>query len=195
MMKNKSIYDGWIDEMASFQLPRWNELSSVPLYMDQLLALVKDYLKSFRLQDTSNMEITPAMVNNYVKLGLMPKPEKKRYYRRHIAYLIIITLFKQAISIQEIRKVLVYLAASHGNEQAYNLFCTYLETSVRKECHYYQTGEFTYENGQAYKDPDHFDHYIIWNACSLITHLIFSRRLIECLSPEDLVLDEQKISS
>ena len=34
--------------------------------------------------------ITHSMINNYVKLGIMPAPVKKKYSREHIAYLIII---------------------------------------------------------------------------------------------------------
>ena len=33
--------------------------------------------------------VTSAMVNNYVKLKLIPKPNKKKYNKEHIAYLYI----------------------------------------------------------------------------------------------------------
>jgi Domain of unknown function (DUF1836). len=44
------------------------------------------------------------MVNNYVKNGLLPHPEKKRYTREHLAYLIAITFLKQVVSINDIEE-------------------------------------------------------------------------------------------
>ena len=46
------------------------------------------------------------MINNYVKLGVMPAPIKKRYSREHIAYLIIICTLKQALPISDIKSLL-----------------------------------------------------------------------------------------
>ena len=46
------------------------------------------------------------MINNYVKHGIMPPPNKKKYSREHIAYLIIICSLKQALPIQDIKELI-----------------------------------------------------------------------------------------
>ena len=42
------------------------------------------------------------MINNYAKAGILPRPDKKRYSRRHLITLIYIFLLKQVLSIQDI---------------------------------------------------------------------------------------------
>jgi hypothetical protein len=42
--------------------------------------------------------LTPSMVNNYVKLRLIPAPVRKKYGRRHIALLLMLCTFKQSVS-------------------------------------------------------------------------------------------------
>ena len=78
-----------------------DEIPELDLYMDQVIALMEKYLC-----DTSNEDnklITPSMINNYVKLSIMPAPIKKKYSREHLAYLIIICSLKQAIPIPNIK--------------------------------------------------------------------------------------------
>ena len=38
------------------------------------------------------------MINNYVKLGMMSRPVKKRYSRAHLASLVMVCVLKQTIS-------------------------------------------------------------------------------------------------
>lgn len=90
------------DDFGSFRLPAFGELPDVGLYMDQVVSLIDKYLLALG-QDDDRPIITSSMVNNYVKLGFMPAPEKKRYYPGHIAYLIMICLLKQVLSMHEIK--------------------------------------------------------------------------------------------
>ena len=47
---------------AGFALPRYNDLPSVGLYLDQTVQFVNGYFRSF-----CGVELTPSMVSNYVK--------------------------------------------------------------------------------------------------------------------------------
>ena len=85
-------------------LPRWEELPDFDLYMDQALALVGRYLG--QAPGRGEKLLTSSMVNNYVKMGVMPAPVKKRYSRRHIAYLLVICVMKSVLSISDIRDIL-----------------------------------------------------------------------------------------
>lgn len=117
-----------LQEYDKIHLPRWEELPDFDVYMDQLITLVNRYL--FFLQEENNPIITPAMVNNYVKLNLMPKPIKKKYQRIHIAYLIAITLLKQVITISQISDGIDLQVKTSGLKGAYNLFCEEIEESI-----------------------------------------------------------------
>ena len=63
--------------IAEQRLPRWNALPDLELYMDQVLSLMERYLGNYPGFDRKGL--TAAMVNNYVKLGVMPPPVKKKY--------------------------------------------------------------------------------------------------------------------
>lgn len=119
-----------IATLQSFHLPRWEELPDFDLYMDQLITLIKNYLHPLCL-DESNL-ITSSMVNNYVKLNIIPKPTKKRYQRIHLAYLIAITLLKQVLTISEIRDGIDLQANICGLKEAYNMFCEEQENAIHK---------------------------------------------------------------
>lgn len=98
------------------KLPRWNELPEIDLYMDQVIALMERYLPY------NEKILTPSMINNYVKLGIMPAPIKKKYSRVHIAYLIIICCLKQVIPISDIQKLIEMRVSNSSIEETLNFF-------------------------------------------------------------------------
>lgn len=83
-------------------LPLWNELPDIDLYMDQVTSLVNRYLEN----ETKERMLTPSMVNNYVKMKLMPAPVKKKYGREHLMYLIVICVLKQVMPLSSVEKIL-----------------------------------------------------------------------------------------
>ena len=66
--------------------------------------------------------LTSAMINNYVKNHYVDKPIKKKYSRRQLARLIVITYLKNVFSIQEISKTLTMLTKNDKSEIMYNNF-------------------------------------------------------------------------
>jgi len=72
--------------------------------MDQMVTLMNEYLGIFPIVEGKNNTdvITASTINNYVRLGVMPAPVKKKYMRTHIAYLIIFCTLKISLSISEI---------------------------------------------------------------------------------------------
>lgn len=121
----------WSDQIQTYHFPRWEELPDFDIYMDQVISLVEKYL-SFLSENEEDRIITSSMVNNYVKLHLIPKPEKKRYSRVHIAYLIAITVLKQVVSIKEVRDGIEIQAGINGLKGAYNLFCEEQEHALQQ---------------------------------------------------------------
>lgn len=119
----------WSDSLMDFHLPRWEELPDFDLYMDQVITLIEGYL--YILSEGKGNVLTSAMINNYVKLKLVPKAEKKRYNRMHMAYLIAITVLKQVLTITKVKEGIEYQANISGLREAYNMFCEELEISLK----------------------------------------------------------------
>ncbi|MEG0338617.1 MAG: DUF1836 domain-containing protein [Oscillospiraceae bacterium] len=114
-------------ESTSTHFPRWEELPDIDLYMDQLIFFIQKHLKNLFLYDT---ELTPSMVNNYVKQKLLPAPIKKRYSREHIAALFVICNLKQVLSITEIKEI-IDNCAYVTQEESYNSFCSEQEKALQ----------------------------------------------------------------
>lgn len=108
----------WNRSLDESVLPAWDELPELELYMDQVITLLGRYLKV--LGDSKI--ITKSMINNYVKLKIMPAPEKKRYCRRHLAYLIIICMLKQTLNMETIKKVIPVDISENEVKDIYNSF-------------------------------------------------------------------------
>ena len=61
----------------------------------------------------------------------MPAPEKKKYSKSHVAYLIVICVLKQVYSISDIGKLISLTIQYFELSKAYNRFCANLEVSVK----------------------------------------------------------------
>ncbi|MGK0551624.1 DUF1836 domain-containing protein [Enterococcus faecalis] len=119
----------WGVGLTDVHLPRWHELPDIELYMDQVITLIEKYLSPFITMEKHTL-LTSSMVNNYVKQGLIPAPIKKRYNRKHLAFLIAITLLKQVLTIPEIKQGILFQGAAVGIREAYNLFCEEQEKAI-----------------------------------------------------------------
>ena len=124
--------------LAGYSLPRWTELPDLPLYMDQVLGLIDRYLGAYPGFDKKGL--TASMVNNYVKLGVMPPPVKKRYTREHLAHLIIICLLKTCFPIASIQKLVKYELAANEPREVYDRFCSAFEETNRMAAELTQVG-------------------------------------------------------
>ena len=190
-MEKQLEFENWVKSLDDVSMPRWEDITDIPLYMDQLIAVVTQYLEPFQIFSSDKKPVTSSMVNNYVKLGLIPKPIKRHYNKRHIAYLIVITLFKEVISIQDIRRVLIFLAESQGNSNAYNQFCALLEITIKRKGHVYLNVAVDDEIETDYSDPEDFDKYIIYLACETITNLLFAKKFISFVDQDTTEIETE----
>lgn len=114
----------WNELLNSYKLPAWEDLPTIDLYMDQVIALMNQYLtNNMPSAKDGSQTITPPMINNYVKLKVMPAPIKKKYSREHIAYLIMICSLKQALSIPTMQKILPLYEETEKIKELYSVFC------------------------------------------------------------------------
>ena len=78
----------------------WELIPDIDLYMDQVISYMTRQHIGLEMDDEEET-LTSAMINNYIKSGLLPRAKGKRYSREHICYLTAICLLKQVISVGE----------------------------------------------------------------------------------------------
>ena len=112
----------------TFSYPKWEEIPSINLYLDQVLLYVNQICPP--ASPDKEKGLTASMVNNYVKHGYISKPEKKKYQRKQIARLIAISTLKSVFSIQEIAQTLNTLQTETNSEELYNAFVNYMNEDI-----------------------------------------------------------------
>ena len=111
-----------------YHCPRWNELPDVPLYMDQVVEIIRKALDIF---SDGEPVITAPMINNYVRQKLIDPLVNKKYLKDHVSELMVISLFKRSFSMQEIKSVTMATIREYGLQEGYDLFCNELEEFMR----------------------------------------------------------------
>ena len=77
----------------------WDDLPDIPLYMDQVVG----YLARQMVNTGEGDALTSAMINNYIKDGLVERANGKKYGQEHLAYLTAIAALKQVMSVREMK--------------------------------------------------------------------------------------------
>lgn len=108
-------------------LPRWEELPSIDLYLDQVVTLMEEYLGNVSKEEKI---ITKTMINNYVKHGVLKSPENKKYNKEHLAKIIVICVLKQIYSINDISKLIKLALDTAQINISYNRFAAELEKAI-----------------------------------------------------------------
>ncbi len=107
-----------------FKLPKYNEIPSVGLYLEQTAKYISE------INCNGEPVITGSMISNYVKKGLISNPVKKQYSRDQIAYLIFIAIAKSVLSMEDIRLLIEMQKQSYPNEIAYNYLVEEFENVI-----------------------------------------------------------------
>ena len=81
----------WETYLHDYRLPSWEDIPDLGLYMEQVLALLRQYLDYLPPELKDEQFITAATINNY---------------RVHIAYLIMICTLKQTLSIATLHSMI-----------------------------------------------------------------------------------------
>ncbi len=117
------------EEYINFHCPRWEEFPDVELYADQVLSVVQRHVSFFNKE--IEMTFTSHMINNYVKQKIVKPPVNKRYDRVHLAYFVVVCVFKQFLPISEICEVIAHLMKRYSVKELYNIFCDELESALK----------------------------------------------------------------
>jgi len=155
------------DELKSFRIQRYNEFPDIDLYMEQVVSYVNRNLEIFNRD--GEHAITPSMINNYVKYGIIPAPDKKKYKRRHIAYIYAVYFLKQVLTMSEIKNIIDYQVKSVGEKSAYEFFCEELEHALKSCC---RTASQSEPNSS-------IDNYALKHSLIAIANKLYAQRIIE----------------
>ena len=170
MLYKKEEFDerikDWNKKLEEHILPKWEEFPAFELYMDQVIVLVNKYLSI--LENGEERVLTPSMINNYVKQKTVLPPVKKRYSRVHVAYLIMICILKQSLSIAMIQKILTIDEIGEDIADIYNEF---VEIQNKKFI------EVTKEVEERYNEENFSDKLIMEIAVSANVHNIIAEKL------------------
>ncbi len=109
-------------QVENFRLPRYDEIPTVGLYLEQVTKYITKYLQP--LQENA---ITGSMISNYVKKGLVDNPVKKQYGRDQIAYLFFIAVAKNVLTLDELMLFISRQKQTYAPKKAYDYFCDELE--------------------------------------------------------------------
>ena len=113
----------WESYSSQYRLPVWEDIPDMGLYMEQVTGLLLGYLNVPLPEEREGSVVTASAINNYVRKKVMPKPVKKKYYRRHIAYLIIIYTMKHCLSIPTLQ---IMLPPDLTDEQMARVYAAYV---------------------------------------------------------------------
>ena len=98
----------------------WKDIPDIDLYMDQVISYMAR--QHIGLGPAGDETLTSAMINNYIKSGIMPRAKGKKYNREHIAYLTSICLLKQVLSVSETGFLLERATAETPVEDLYKKY-------------------------------------------------------------------------
>ena len=103
---SKDSLEELIDNLSLTDQISLSDIPDMALYMDQMLTFLDSKLVSFKRVEDDKL-LTKTMVNNYAKIGLIPKPIKKKYDKYHLILLILIFNLKNVLSISDIQSLFI----------------------------------------------------------------------------------------
>ena len=113
------------ESVRGLRLPRYAEIPTVGLYLEQTIKYINSYLAPLGC-----LELTGSMVSNYVKKGLIPAPVKKQYFPEQISYLFFVALAKNLTSMENIALLISVQRATYTLPVAYDYMCGELENML-----------------------------------------------------------------
>ena len=111
--------------IRGFRLPRYAEIPTVGLYLEQTIKYINAYLAPLGC-----LELTGSMVSNYVKKGILSHPVRKKYARDQIASLMYIAVSKTVLSMENIDALFKMQRAHCSAGAAYDYFCDEMENCL-----------------------------------------------------------------
>ena len=163
-----------MEAIRNFRLPRYHEIPNVGLYLEQTTKYISEYLEPL-----GDYTLTPSMISNYVKKGLVESPVKKQYNRDQIAYLFFIAVAKTVLSLDALTGFIALQKRTYPLETAYNFFCRQMEGSLQVTCELTDVMELG--------DTESTDEKQLLYSCIVaVTQKIYLEKCLEAIAAETL---------
>lgn len=117
---NKTI-EKWLNDLDTFNLPDYDRLPDIDLYMEQLLTYLERE-SNVLARHSEDKQITSSMINNYVKGHIVPAPKAKKYNREQLSLLGEVVYLKQILSLPEIKQILDVEYKESNYREEYNKY-------------------------------------------------------------------------
>ena len=114
------------DMIKDFRLPRYAEIPTVGLYLEQVIRYLNE-----KLAPLGCIDVTPSMVSNYVKKGYIARPVKKIYGEEQIAGLFFLVIAKQVLPMDSLNMLMNIQRERYSPQRAYDYFCEELERMLK----------------------------------------------------------------
>lgn len=121
----------WGGSHKPFSLPRYEQLPNMGLYLEQTVKYLNQSLEQFGC-----IQVTGSMVRNYVKMGLVKNPIKRAYYADQIGHLMVITILKTVMPLENLRTMINSQKKVYSDEVAFDYFCSELENVLNYQFGY-----------------------------------------------------------
>ena len=170
----------YAERLVAFKLPRFEDIPSIDLYMDQLVGFLEETLAP--LYQPDEKIITRSMVNNYVKQGVLASAAGKKYTRSHIAYLIVICTLKQTFSIAEIDRLIRMQIASFDTPVAYDYYCDAFEAALRA---LFSSAPSSPKGLMSGENEGDFERDLVLASTAAVAYTLYIKASIEAGGPSD----------
>ena len=100
-------------------------MPDIELYMDQVITYLKRQLALFQGASDPSL-VTPSIINNYVKDGIVARPVKKRYAQHQLAALTMACILKRVLPMQRVKQFTAP-GGQQVDQQGYEAFRRALE--------------------------------------------------------------------
>lgn len=121
----------WCEKLSSFEVGDWEEWPDIDLYMDQVISYLERYMNVFRIYEDEKI-ITPSIINNNTKDGVLPKPTRKKYSRTLLSNLLMFCITRQVLSGQELAAMLRELNTTEDFSEIHTQFSQTLESELNR---------------------------------------------------------------
>ena len=174
-LKTKQII---ADSLGGFHLPRYEEIPDTGLFLEQTAKYISGYLSA--LEEGC---LTPSMISNYVKKGLVANPIKKRYGREQIAYLFFIALTKNVLSLDGLINFISLQKRTYSLQIAYDYFCEQFESILLFTAEINDTMDIVGEDTTDEKR-------LLFSCIVAVTQKIYLERCLEAISQEETICND-----
>ena len=161
------------DSLRGFRLPRYQEIPDMGLYLEQTAKYISEFLGP--LEEGC---LTPSMISNYVKKGLIDNPVKKQYSRDQIAYLIFIAIVKSVMSLDGLINFIALQKRTYSLQKAYDYFCRQFENTLLFTAEAKDTLDIVGEDTTDEKR-------LLFSCIVAVTQKIYLERCLEAIAQEE----------